>query len=52
MTKFFIGTFIAIQLVISLSGCCCNCAKKPVSEQSQNQQNQDPELVEQSQENQ
>ncbi|GEM_PF-6000636 len=51
MNKLIIG-LVAIQLLISLSGCCCNCAKKTAGEQVQNQQDQDLELVEQNKEQQ
>ena len=51
MNKLIIG-LVAIQLLLSVSGCCCNCAKKPAGEQVQNQQDQDLELIEQNKEQQ
>lgn len=51
MKNLIIG-LLTIQFLLSLSGCCCQCAKKPAGEQAQNEQNQDLELVEQNQEQQ
>jgi hypothetical protein len=50
--KNLIISLLAIQFLLSLSGCCCQCGKKPVGEQAQNQQDQDLELVEQNKEQQ